>query len=138
MKILLPFIAFAPIYALAEVPAGYEYVAASLKPQFSVASNAVNRSARVESLDFSGNVLSVLAVIGAVDTTKPKEQSNMITDEQISEFRSTLVNAYCAPLGGGELHLSALRQQKMKIIYNISASSEVMISSFSVSEKDCA
>ncbi|VUS88774.1 hypothetical protein [Klebsiella huaxiensis] len=135
--IMVSFLSAISTPLMAQVPSGYEKMAASLKPVLIGATDIVNRSVRVDRLDASDNKIDMTVVVGMIDTTKPLEGDNDLRLISFSRTKESIVASYCAPFGRGDLYFDTLKQRNVQLNYLIVARSEVAISSFSVSNNDC-
>lgn len=132
---ILPIISFANDIQY-DIPLDSE-MAKSLKPSLAGAPDNVSRSLRVNYISATDDDITVLVRVGAIDTTKPANESNMPSNDQNLLTKRMIVNKYCSPFGNGDLFFDALKQRNVTLHYHFEAGSDVTFLSFNVSKSDC-
>ncbi|HEA0345092.1 TPA: hypothetical protein RU593_003024 [Salmonella enterica] len=132
---ILPIISFAKDIQY-DIPLDSE-MAKSLKPSLAGAPANVSRSLRVKHISASDDDITVLVRVGAIDTTKLANESNLPSQVQNVLTKSMIVNKYCSPSGNGDLFFDTLRQRNVTLHYHFEAVSDVTFLSFNISKSDC-
>lgn len=132
---ILPIISFANDIQH-DIPLDSE-MAKSLKPSLAGATDNVSRSLRVKYISASDDDITVLVRVGAIDTTKLANESNLPSQDQNVLTKSMMVNKYCSSFGNGDPFFNALKQRNVTLHYHFEAVSDVTFLSFNVSKSDC-
>lgn len=112
-------------------------MATSLKPELIGAPDYVTRSLRLTYITATQNEITVNVRVGAINTNKHKNESNVPSSEQNQLTKRNIVNKYCSPFGDGDIFFDMLRQRNVTIHYYFEAGSDVTFLSFSVNKDDC-
>lgn len=141
MKVLAPFLLACPLTVLAgeifyDIPSDGE-MADALKPYIFNAPNNVNKSLRMKHIKATDKDIYILVRVGAIDTTKPKNETFLPDKKSVLLTKQNIVNSYCAPFGGGNLFFDTLKQRNATLHYAFEAGSDVTFLSFSVGRSDC-
>ncbi|MEX9850524.1 hypothetical protein [Providencia huaxiensis] len=113
-------------------------LANAIKPELVGAPKIINDSIRITYLEATDNSISALITVGAIDTTKHKNESNMLDSNTISNTRQSIINKYCAPFGMDNIYFDQFRQRKVELIYHFQAGSLVPLFSFTVNADSCS
>lgn len=112
-------------------------MAKAIKPSLAGSPDYVSRSLIIKHISATEKNINILVRVGAIDTTKPHDASNLPTNHQNKLTKSIIVNKYCSPFGSGDMFFDTFRQRNVTLHYNFESGSDVTFLSFNVSKTDC-
>ena len=112
-------------------------MAKSLTPSLDGVPANVEKSLSIKSISATNDDIVVLVKVGAIDTTRPKNESHLPDSVQNVATKNMIVKKYCSPFGNCDPFFDTLSQRNVTLHYHFVSVNDITFLSFNVSKADC-